>query len=287
MTRLAFLGLGAMGSRMATNLIKAGHAITVWNRDVSKAEALAAAGAKMAGTPKAAAIGADIVIAMVRDDEASDRIWLDAETGALSGMAQGAIAVESSTLTISHVKTLATAASQRGIRFLDAPVAGSRPQAEAGQLIFMVGGDEATLAAVEPVLKAMGGAVHHAGTNGSGAAIKLAVNALFGIQVAALAEQIGILQKSGIDAARAIEIIGATPVASAAAKVAAAGMLGGQFNPMFPVELVEKDFGYVEASASTIQSKAPLAKATRSVMASAIAAGFGKDNLTGIVRLYQ
>ncbi|MBA4172883.1 MAG: NAD(P)-dependent oxidoreductase [Hyphomicrobium sp.] len=287
MTRIAFLGLGAMGSRMAQALVRAGHAVTAWNRDPAKAQLLASAGATIAGSPRAAAADADIVIAMVRDDEASRHVWLDTNTGALAGMKRDAIAIDCSTLTIGWVRELAEAAKEHGIALLDAPVAGSRPQADAGQLIFMVGGDAARLAYAEPVLKAMGGAVHHAGANGTGATVKLAVNALFAIQVSAMAELIGLLKQSSVDAARAVEIIGMTPVASTAVKGAAASMLAGNFAPMFPVELVEKDLGYVLAAAAGYGSAAPMTEAAYSVMGWAMDAGFGYDNLTGIGRLFD
>lgn len=287
MTRIAFLGLGAMGSRMAANLMEAGHSVTVWNRDRSKAEALATRGAAIAGTPKAAASCAEMVIAMVRDDEASRDIWLDPATGALAGMSPRTIAIECSTLTVAWVRALGAEAERRGIAFLDAPLAGSRPQAEARQLIFMVGGAASTLVVAEPVLKVMGSAVHHAGEIGAGAAVKLGVNALFGIQVAAVAEVLGMMQANGVSAAKAAEIIQATPVASPAAKGAFASMLSGAFAPMFPVELVEKDFGYVEAAGRAGRSDVPLASSTRAVLQRAVDAGLGADNLTGIARLYD
>lgn len=284
MTRIGFLGLGAMGSRMAANLIAAGHDLAVWNRDPSKAEGLAARGARPAATPRDAAAGADIVLAMVRDDEASRRVW--SEAGALDAMARDAVAVECSTLSLAWVRELGREARRRGIALLDTPVAGSRPQAEAAQLIFLAGGEAATLARVEPVLRAMGSAVHHAGPAGSGAAVKLAVNALFGIQVAATAELIGLLGASGIDIARGLELIGSTPVVSAAAKAAAAAMLAGNFAPSFPVELVAKDFAYIRDAGTAAGARLPLASATGAVLADAVAAGLGGDNLTALVRLY-
>jgi 3-hydroxyisobutyrate dehydrogenase-like beta-hydroxyacid dehydrogenase len=139
MTKVTVLGLGAMGSRMAANLLKAGHAVTVWNR--SPAKTLVTAGAQLAASPKAAAQGADFVIAMVRDDDASRDLWLSPETGAFAGLSQGAVAIESSTLTANWARTLGEEAKQRGLTFLEAPVAGSRPQAEAAQLVYFVGGD--------------------------------------------------------------------------------------------------------------------------------------------------
>jgi 3-hydroxyisobutyrate dehydrogenase len=283
MTSIAFLGLGAMGSRMAANLARAGHALTVWNRDSAKAAPLAAMGARVAATPGEAAAAGAVVIAMLRDDEASRRVWLG-DGGTLAAMRPGAIAVECSTLSLAWVRELAGAARARGTSLLDAPVAGSLPQAEAGQLIFLAGGDAGALAQAEPILRGTGAAVHHAGGSGMGAAVKLAVNALLGIQVAAMAEIIGLLVQAGADPARAIEIIGSTPAASPSAKGAAAMMLAPPVTPLFTVDLVEKDFGYIAAAAG---KGAPVAAAARAAMQAASARGLGGANLTSLVELYR
>ena len=286
MAKVTVLAMGAMGSRMAAVLLAAGHQVTVWNRSGSRTQPLAAVGAKVANTPAAAAAGAEFVISMVRDDEASRQVWLADETGALAGMAEGAIAIESSTLTLGWVKELAQQSSARGISLVDAPVAGSRPQAEAGKLIYFVGGTKADFAKVEPLLSVMGGAVHHAGALGSGAAIKLAVNGLFGVQVAAIAELLGFLQGCGLDGAAAMEIIGATPVCSPAVKGAAGAMLAGKFAPLFPIDLVEKDCGYVATVAKAIGVNVPVVGETQEVFREAIAQGYGNENITAIARLY-
>jgi 3-hydroxyisobutyrate dehydrogenase len=124
--------------------------------------------------------------------------------------------------------------------------------------------------------------VHHAGVIGSGATIKLMVNALLGIQLAAVAELIGLAKASGIDAAKAIEIMSATPVMSPAAKLASGAMLAGNFAPMFPIELVAKDFGYVTAAGANT----PLSAATEAIYKKAIAEGHGSKNITGIMARY-
>jgi len=287
MANISILGLGAMGSRMAANVMKAGHSVTVWNRSHDLGAQLVASGAKLAATPCAAATGADVVIAMVRDDVASRAVWLDPSTGALAGMSRGAMAIESSTLTVHWVRELGEKARKSGIAFLDAPVAGSRPQAEAGQLIYFVGGEATVFARAEPVLKAMGGAVHHAGAVGSGAGVKLMVNALFGIQLAAMGELIGLAKKIGLDPVKAIEILGATPVCSPAAKLAAGAMLANNFSAMFPIELVEKDFGYVVDAADKAGAKVPISSVTRRVFGDAMTHGFGADNITGVAKLFN
>lgn len=132
----------------------------------------------------------------------------------------------------------------------------------------------------------MGSVVHHAGPAGAGAALKLAVNALLGVQVAALAEVLGALAKFGISPAAVARILGDTPVCSVAAKAAAASMVEQRFAPLFPAELAEKDLGYLDAFASGIGARVPLSQAAHAVLASAVARGFGAGHLTGVVRLY-
>lgn len=282
MANVTVLGLGAMGSRMAVRLLDAGHRVTVWNRSPARAELLAARGASIAASPLEGVEDAEFAIAMLRDDEASRKVWLG-PSGALAGLPGGTVAIESSTLTIGWMRELSERCEARGTLFLDAPVTGSRPQAEAGQLIYFVGGEASVVARAEPVLKAMGGAVHHAGPAGNGAALKLALNTLFGVQVAVLAELLPMLRRAGVDVERATDILGQTPVMSPAARGAAAGMLARTFTAQFPVELVEKDFGYLLVEVSD----APLSRATRAVFAQAIERGFGGDNLTSVIRLYE
>jgi 3-hydroxyisobutyrate dehydrogenase len=285
-TTVAILGLGAMGSRMAHNLINAGASVAVYNRSAEKAKPLVDQGAIWAATPREAADQAQFVISMVRDDDASRQVWLAADTGAIRGLKPTAIAIESSTLTPAWVAELAKAVDSTGAAFLDAPVAGSRPQAEAAQLIYMAGGDAAVLKRAEPVLKALGGAIHHAGPSGSGAVIKLMVNALFGVQVAAVAELLGYAQRSGLNAQAALDVLAATPVTSPAAKLAGAAMLAGNFAPMFPVELVEKDFGYASAAAQAVNAQIPVVDAVHAVLQRAVQQGLAQQNLTALAKLY-
>ena len=286
MAQVTVLGMGEMGSRMALALLKAEHQVTVWNRSLDKTKPLVQAGAIVAETPRIAAKNAEFVISMVRDDEASRQVWLDEEHGALTSLASNAIAIESSTLTVAWVKELATEFRNKEIQFLDAPVAGTLPQADAAQLIYFVGGDEAEFKSAKPILKAMGNTVHHAGSVGNGMAIKLAVNALFGIQVSALGELINLLKGCGLDETKAIEILSSTPVCSPAAKGAAAGILSRNFAPLFPIELVEKDLSYAVNTAQDCDAQLPITNATQQTFKDAISQGYAQDNITGIAQLY-
>jgi 3-hydroxyisobutyrate dehydrogenase len=282
MSKISFLGLGAMGSRMASNLLKAGHSVTVWNRTPYTATALVSAGATLVATPKEAATSADFVIAMLRDNDASREVWLSVDSGALTGMKTGAVAIESSTLTPSWTRELGGLAAERSVKFLEAPVVGSRPQAEAAKLIYYIGGDESTLKLAEPVLKAMGESIHFVGPIGSGALVKLATNALLGVQVTALAELIGLLRSAGADVAAAIKAISSTAAWSPAANNLSASMLTRNFAPQFPIELIEKDFGYAVDTASS-PAAVPTIAAARGVFQRAIESGLGEKNMTSVV----
>lgn len=274
-----------MGSRMAANLLAAGHDVAVWNRTPEAAASLLKAGARLADTPSAAATEADVVIAMVRDDEASRKIWLSSVDGALYAMSPDGIGIESSTLSVSWTRALASAFADRRRGFLDAPVLGSRLQAEAAELVHVVGGEPETLDYARPVLAAMGKAVHHMGPAGSGTAMKLMLNALLGIQVAALAELLGASRAMGLDMRKTVAVLGQVPVCSPAAKGAAEGMAARLFAPAFPVDLIEKDLGYLAREAAGCAL--PLNAAARAVFERAIRDGHGADNMTAVAQLYS
>lgn len=282
--QIAVLGLGAMGSRMALRLLRAGHRVSVYNRSSGPQHDLLAAGAAAGKTPRDAAAGAEIVIAMVRDNEASRAIWCDEQDGALKGLGAGAIAIESSTLTPAWVKELASQVRKAGAGFLDAPVVGSRPQADAGQLIHLVGGDADLFDRARGVLSALGNAAHHVGPVGAGAMLKLAVNALFGIQVATLAELLALLKNSDGDMAAMTEALSSLPVTSPAAKGALALIQAKSDAPLFPIDLVEKDFAYALDRAGACL---PMTKAGHDCFVRAKAEGLAAFNITAIARLYQ
>lgn len=287
MNRIAILGSGAMGSRIAQNLLNANYPIVVYNRTAAKASPLVERGAIFAPTPREAAEQAGVVISMVTDDAISRTVWLDSETGAAAGLSEGSVAIESSTVTVDWTRELAIEIEPRGATFLDAPVVGSRPQAEAGRLIYLVGGKAETLTQVQPILLSAGASsVHHVGTVGQGMLMKLAVNALFAIQVAALAETLGLLVNDGITLEQAMAYLGELPVISPAAKVAGSLMVENRHAPLFPIELVEKDLRYLIATAQLFDALTPTSTAIHQIYQEAIARGLSNDNITGIAQLF-
>jgi 3-hydroxyisobutyrate dehydrogenase len=222
---------------------------------------------------------------MVRDDEASRQVWLAPEDGALPAMSKDQVGIESSTLSTGGVRELSAAFADRRISFLDAPVVGTRAQADAKTLIHVVGGDAELVERAKPIFSAIGGAVHHAGPSGSGTALKLVVNALLGIQVAALGELLAAAERMGLDPRRAGEILVEMPSCSASAKGVTLAMLSRNFAPAFPVELVAKDFGYLLRD--TAIEAAPVSAAAGFVFERAIATGLAAENMTAVAKLYE
>ncbi|EJL35108.1 beta-hydroxyacid dehydrogenase, 3-hydroxyisobutyrate dehydrogenase [Novosphingobium sp. AP12] len=280
--KVAVLGLGIMGSGMARQLLAAGFEVSVWNRSADKAGPLADAGARVGSTPGDAAKGADVVVAMLADDTVSRAVWTG-EDGAFAAMAEGAIAIDSSTLTGGWVTELAELAEARGIRCLEAPVTGSRDQAAQGALRFLVGGDGEVLAAARPVFEAMGSAAVHLGPVGSGATVKLANNFLCGVQAASLAEAVALFEKRGLDVEQAMSILTDGAPASPLLKAVSRRMLDRAYDPHFLVPLMAKDLGYAGQALTEVGIVSAIAAAARQRFVEADEAGHGTQDIASIV----
>ncbi len=280
--RIAFLGLGLMGGGMARRLLGAGFAVTVFNRTPARAEPLAAAGARVAGSPREAAAGAEVVFSMVADDAASRAMWLGPD-GAIAGAARGAVLVECSTLTVAWVQELAQAAAAAGAECIDAPVTGSKNQAAAGDLNFLTGGNAAALETIRPALNAMGRSVTHLGPTGSGALLKLINNFLAGVHVAATAEAVAWIERTELDRAQAIAFLSDSAVGSPVTKTVAARMCAPDFTPNFFLRLMAKDLGYASGEAAKAGQQLTSAAMARDVFQRAIAAGHGDKDMSAVV----
>jgi len=199
MTKIAFLGTGVMGAAMAGRLIDAGETLSVYNRTVEKTRPLVEAGATLAKTPRDAAEGADVLIAMVGDDGASENVWLG-DDGALAGaMTTGALAIECSTLSHDWVVDLSRTCSDHGLTYIDCPVTGYPHMAAAGELTLFVGAAADDLARARPILEQMSVEIIHFGGIGAGTAYKLMVNLMGSVQIAAAAEGLLTAEKAGLD----------------------------------------------------------------------------------------
>lgn len=287
MTKIAMLGAGAMGSRVALNFLKNNYEVTVYNRSADKLTQLREAGAKTADTPREAVADADFVFSMVRDDAASREVWLAAETGAIHNLAENAVAVESGTVTPAWIRELAAQVGKTKAALLEAPVLGTRPQAEAGQLIYLVGGDENVLEKVREVLLQTSAAIHYLGAHGAAAAMKLAVNSQYAAQVAIWAETLTLLENQGIANEKAVEILNTLPTTSAALQIGGKLIAAKNYNPLFPIELVAKDLNYALALARSAEIEPPTLAAVHALFAAAESKGFGGDNIVGVRQLFE
>lgn len=205
MATITFLGAGMMGQPMIRNFLAAGHAVTVYNRTLEKARPLEALGAKLAATPREAAAGADLVMSSLTNDEASQQSWAGPEGALAAELKPGAFAVEASTVSLAWVAQLNELAKERGLRFLDCPVAGRPDVAEAGRLKVFAGGSSEDVDAIRPLLDPISKAVMHVGDVGKGITFKLIYNTMGAIQVAACAEGMHACEAAGIDLAVAAD----------------------------------------------------------------------------------
>jgi 3-hydroxyisobutyrate dehydrogenase len=285
--RIALLGLGAMGAGMAANWLKKGFALSVYNRSRAKAEPLVAQGARVTATPAEAATGADIVVSVVADDVASRAVWLGAD-GALAAARPGAILIESSTLSPDWVLDLARRAAAKDCGFLDATLAGSKPAAAAGQVVFFVGGEAAILDKVRPALEAVSGRIQHIGDVGAGARWKLVNNMMVAIEVAAVAEALVLAGKAGFDRKRAADILAASGIASPVIQQKVARMAAGHFGDTdFALGLMLKDADYAVAFARKSGVDLAILPAAANLFRLANATGHGAEDVAAVLKAVE
>jgi 3-hydroxyisobutyrate dehydrogenase len=284
--KVALLGLGTMGNGMAQNLLKAGFPLTVYNRTRAKAEALGAVGAVVAESPAGAAEGATVVLAMLADDNASRVAWLGAD-GALAAMQPGSIAVECSTLSPDWIAELNGAARDRGLRMVEAPVTGSRTQAEAGQLNFLVGADEEALALVEPVLRSMSREILHLGPVGSGAQLKLINNFLCGVQVTSFAEALTWIERTGLKRDMALEFLKKGAPGSGILNAMSDRMTRRTYEVNFLLRLMAKDLRYAHAAAAQRGVDLSTAEPAEAMFAKAQEQGQGERDMSAVVEVLR
>jgi len=286
MSSIAVLGLGAMGSGLAGNLVATGHTVTVWNRTRSQAAELSAAyGVAVGDSPAAAVATADVALACVTDDQASAAVWLDPHGGALAALPPQAIVVEASTLSPEWIRSLGRAAQHRDIRLVEAPIIGSRPQLAARGLVHLGGGDQTAFEEVREVLETSASRVQHVGPLGTAATIKLVINGLFAVQAAVGAEVLSVLTRSFVDLGTAVDILTSLPATSPALARLLGVMRTGDFAPNFPIRLVAKDLSYLDRLARHVAAETPMLTTALTRFRAAQAANMGELDIAGIAEL--
>jgi 3-hydroxyisobutyrate dehydrogenase-like beta-hydroxyacid dehydrogenase len=260
--KIGLIGLGLMGRPMGMNLLKAGYTLTVWNRTASRADELVAAGAKLAKSPQELAANSDFLLTMVSDPPALEEV-LWGSNGAMQALKRGSFYMDSSTISPALARKIAAACGERGVRFLDAPVTGGDWGAKKGELVFMIGGDAATLRDAEPILGVMGKKWFHLGPNGAGQTIKLAMNMILALQVDALAEALALTTRAGIPGEKLVEVMQSSMARSGVLDVKAPNLLKGEYVPSFPLRLMHKDLGLALDLANQLGVALPLTAAAR------------------------
>ena len=276
--RVAFLGMGIMGSRMARNLRAAGFDVVVWNRTRERAEEV---GEPIADSPLAAAEGASVVITMVVDSPQVEEV-LFGEDGAADGLEPGSLVIDMSTIAPSAVKSIAERLSERGIHFVDAPVTGSKPRAEDGTLTIMAGGHPAEFERALPLFQAMGKLVVHAGPSGHGAMVKLLNNSVAAVNAAAIAEAFDVAEAYGLDMEKLLEVMNAGSAASLMLEMKARPMLERSYEPLFKLAHMLKDVRHTLAETDALDEEFDLATDAEELYAAADAAGHGDEDFAAV-----
>jgi 3-hydroxyisobutyrate dehydrogenase-like beta-hydroxyacid dehydrogenase len=244
MAKIGFVGLGMMGSRMATRLMEAGHTLSGYNRTKARAEELLKRGMLWADTPRQAALGADVVFTNVRDSEALAEVTLG-EDGVLAGLNRGQIYIDMSTVNPSLIRQLAEQAAQKGAFMLDAPVSGSKLTLEQGKLNIMVAGDETTFERVKTILEAIGPNVMYVGESGQAMALKLAINISIITQLVSFAEGVVLAERAGVPRQKAVEVMLNSAIASPALKYRGPFVDQMPEEAWFDVDMAQKDMTLV------------------------------------------
>ena len=283
--KITFIGLGIMGSRMAANLLKNGADVTVWNRSQAPVEALKAQGAKTVSSASEAAAGADVVFSMLSTPEVVEGIFLE-EGGVLSAMKANAIWVDCSTVNPSFTLKASQAAVKAGVRFVDAPAAGTRPQAQNAELVFFVGAAKAVLTAVEPYLNMMGNKVLHIGETGKGASFKMIVNIMLAQSMAIFSEAVLLGEKMGLSKEFLLNVVPNLAVAPFT-KFKAEMVRNGNYEVQFPLELMHKDLHLAAVTAYELNQPLYLANVTKELFAEADKKGMGRLDFAAIHKFLE
>jgi 3-hydroxyisobutyrate dehydrogenase-like beta-hydroxyacid dehydrogenase len=283
---ISYLGLGTIGSGMASNLLKTGYQLTVWNRSVEKCEPFARKGARVADTPTDAVRDVDLVMYCLSNDQAVEEVVFGTK-GILGGIKEGVIAIDMSTVLPATSLREQEAYANHGVDFLDAPVFGSKQESADAKLWIMAAGNKAIFEKVKPVLEHLGQTVHYFGKNGNATAMKLVGNLIVALEMEALAEGLVLAQKAGLDLKTVMEVVKVADFRSPLLVSNGQNILKRDFSPSFALKLMLKDVGLIERFGDSLQSPVPALRLVGRNLASAFALGFGKENASALIKALE
>jgi len=284
--RVGFIGIGAMGTPMSLNIIKAGFPLTVYDRYPARTEEFAARGVPVASSCAETAWVSDVVFTMI-GQVAEELDAVLGAAGVLEGAHPGLTLIDTSTVGIVASKKIAEAAREKGVAFLDATISGSVGPAKEAKLAFMVGGDPLVLEAVRPVFNALGDRIYHVGPNGAGSAMKVIVNLMIGLTVLAVAETLTLGRQAGLDPHQMLEILGQTAVSSPHLKNKGKMMIEGQFEPAFALKYMQKDFDLIMEAAHELKTPLFASAVAHQVYMAANVAGYGDLDYASVIKFLE
>ena len=283
--KVAFLGLGIMGSRMSERLVRAGFDLTVWNRTPGKAEGLKALGAKEAASAGEAVSVAEMTITMLADPASVEAVaWKE---GLLERLRPGTIYVDMTTVSPETSRKLGAACGERGVGFLDAPVTGSKPAAASGELLLMVGGEAATVERARPVLAPMSRKIVHMGPVGTGSLMKLVNNLSMAGAMEALFEGLMLGKESGLGAEAMMEVLTSGALSSPLMKMKGEAVLKQNFEPLFALKHMAKDIRLAVKEAKRAALETPVTALLDRLFAEAEAHGLGEEDYAALIKMLQ
>src|SRR5713226_6265855 len=284
-TRLGFIGIGNMGSRIAKRLLEHGYQVIAYNRSREAAEALVKYGATVAESIAELASKADVILSSLTNDDAIKSVYADPE-GVFAHMRRGSAIVEMSTVLPATSRQLYDLSRKAGVKFLDSPVSGSTPSAEDGTLTLFCGGDEELFQAAQPIFSSIASQYFYLGGSGAGTAMKLVANTLLGVGMQAIAESVALGRKEGLDRHRLLEVLSHTAVIAPAhlGKLSRADV--GDYSAQFAIRLMNKDFGLVLATAAAAKVPMPATAAAFQMNAAEFSEGKEED-FSAVIRLME
>jgi len=284
--KVGFIGTGIMGSRMAANLLLNGYEVIIFNRTQDKATSLIKNGALWADTPGAVAKQVEIIFTMLANPEALMDVALG-ENGFLDNLAPNALWVDCSTVHPSFSRQMATAAQSKQVRFLDAPVAGSKNQASKAELVFMVGGNATDVKTCQPLFEAMGSRFIHVGECGMGTSLKLANNLLLGTSMAAFAEAVILGQALGISQEMLLKVLLGGAVAAPFLSTKKQMLELEDYEAEFPLQWMQKDLHMVAIAANEAGVAIPVTSIVKEMYRLAMQQGLGEKDFSAIHSFFK
>ena len=285
--KIGFIGLGIMGSRMAANLQKKGHELVVYNRTRQKADPLITNGAIWASTPADLAKQVTIVFTMLAKPDAVAETALLGKNGFLNHLASNSLWIDCSTVSPSFSRLMADEAKQRRIRFIDAPVGGSKGPAEQGQLLFFVGGEKTDVEEAKPLLEAMGKTVYHVGGHGMGTSLKMVNNLILAQAMVAFSEALVLGESLGISKQALFNTLLGSPVVAPFLAFKRQKIEEGKFDAEFPLQWMHKDMQLAAETAYEIGVAMPAANVTKEIYALAMRNGLGEQAFSVVYKLLR